>query len=100
MTTSPLNQVPNWWKPVWELVIHVLVGSGLFALVFAPAIGLDLVIRWIKEETLISEFLATLLTWTKVVVAVTDAGLYVVFILRMAWLFIIQIWGTQAREHV
>src|SRR2546421_416092 len=88
MASPPGQQVPHWWEPVWELVVHVLVGSLLFAIIFAPAIGLDLTVKWLKSSLDVSEFLATLLTWTKYVIAVIDTLLYVIFMLRMGWVFV------------
>ncbi len=93
MATTPGQHAPRWWEPVFELVIHVLVGSGLFAIIFAPAVGLDLAVTWMKTSWEISEFLATLLTVTKYTIAVIDAFLYIVFMLRMGWLFVTKLLG-------
>lgn len=94
METSPETKAPTWWEPVWELVIHVLVGSLLFAIIFAPAVGLDLLVKWLEKDLGISDFLAKLLTWTKYAIASIDAILYVIFMLRMGWLFVKKLfWG-------
>jgi hypothetical protein len=72
----------------------VLVGSLLFAIIFAPAVGLDLAVKWLQNTLEVSEFLAVLLTWTKYLVASIDAFLYVVFMLRMGWDFVRKmLWG-------
>ncbi len=63
-------------------------GSFLFAILFAPAVGLDLGVRWLKTAWEVSEFLVGLLTWTKYTIAVIDAILYIGFILNMAWRFL------------
>lgn len=95
-----VGQSHSWWKPVLELVIHVLVGSFLFAAIFAPAIGLDLLIHWLKEKYKVSEFLLALLTYMKYFVAGVDAFLYALFILKMAWLFIRNmIWGEPDHDQ-
>jgi hypothetical protein len=65
----------------------VWVGSALFAVLFAPAVGLDLVVQWLKTFAEVSEFLVWLLTLTKYSIAVIDALLYVIFMLNMAWHF-------------
>ena len=94
MATTPGQPTPAWWEPVWELVVHVLVGSVLLAIIFAPAVGLDLTVKWLKTTLEVSEFLAILLTWTKYVIAGIDALLYIVFMLRMGWLFVNKLfWG-------
>lgn len=99
MVPTPGRQQPAWWKPVWDLVVEVWVGSFLFAILFAPAVGLDLCVKWLKSSWEISEFLLGLLTWTKYTVAVLDAMLYVVFILNMAWRFLNQL-GWRKANHV
>jgi hypothetical protein len=88
MATNHGQQPRPWWKPVWKLVVEVWVGSALFAILFAPAVGLDLTVRWLKTSAEVSEFLVALLTWTKYTVALLDALLYVAFMLNMAWLFL------------
>lgn len=88
MMPTTEQQPVAWWKPVWDLVVEVWVGSFLFAILFTPAVGLDLAVRWLKTSSEISEFLTGLLTGTKYTVAVIDALLYVVFIVNMAWRFV------------
>jgi hypothetical protein len=90
MATAPEQQAPAWWKPVWELVVEVWIGSLLFAIIFAPAVGLDLTVTWLKTSAEVSDFLAALLTWTKYVIAVLDSLLYIVFMANMAWRFVSQ----------
>src|SRR4051794_30842540 len=87
-TPVPPKQQPHWWRPVWDLVIEVWIGSLLFAILFAPAVVLDLGLAGLKEKWSVSEFLVGLLTWTKYTIAVLDALLYVAFIVNMAWRFI------------
>ena len=41
MATNPRPQTDPWWKPVWDLVVEVWIGSVLFAVIFAPAVVLD-----------------------------------------------------------
>ena len=60
----------------------------LFAVIFAPAIGLDLVVTWLKTDGKVSEFLIGLLIVTKYTIVVLDALLYIVFMLNMAWHFL------------
>jgi len=94
MKRAPEQAAPPWWKPVWDLVVEVWIGSLLFAVIFAPAIGLDLTIKWLQSSFDVSEFLAALLTWTKYAIALLDALLYIGFMLNMAWRFVNQLrWG-------
>jgi hypothetical protein len=86
---APPEQPPDsWWEPIWELVVHVLIGSVLFAIIFAPAVGLDLAVRWLKTSLDVSEPLLILLTSVKYFVAGVDALVYVAYILRMTWRFL------------
>lgn len=91
MAPMPTQQSPPWWKPVWDLIVEIWVGSFLFAILFVPAVVLDLGIRWLKTSWELSEFLIGLLTWTKYTIAVIDAILYIVFVLNMAWRFMIKL---------
>jgi len=81
------------------LVVEVWIGSLLFAIIFAPAVGLDLAVKWLRTSSGASEFLLELLTWTKYTIAVLDALLYVVFMLNMAWRFVTELrWRTKDHE--
>ena len=97
MSPENSDQDHSWSKPiweimvpVWELVVHVIVGSVLFALIFTPAVILDLLIEWLKGR--LSEFLATLLTWTKYSVAVIDVVLYLALLIAVGALFLRSLW--------
>jgi hypothetical protein len=92
-TIASMIHKSGWWEPVWELVVHVLIGSLLFTLIFAPAVGLDLALKYLKNTVEVSEFLVSLLTGTKIAIAVIDTVLYVIFMLRMGWLFISKLWS-------
>jgi hypothetical protein len=91
---KPPWALPVWAQPVWALVVEVWVGSFLFAIIFAPAVGLDLAVKGLKSSFEVSDFLIGLLTWTKYTIAVLDALLYVVFMVNMAWRFLNELrWG-------
>ena len=66
----------RWLYPLIELVVHVWVGSLLFALVFAPAVALEFGIKLLEGR--VSETLLAVLKVTKVVAVVLDAVLYAV----------------------
>lgn len=45
------NGQPNhseWWHPIWEFAVHVLVGSGIFVVIFAPAVLLHFFVHWLR----------------------------------------------------
>src|ERR1700735_3084479 len=99
MVTPPDQQTKAWYKPVWDLVVEVWIGSALFAIIFAPAVGLDLAVKWLKTSSGASEFLVGLFTWAKDPISVLDALLYVGFMLNMAWRFLNELrWGKTNHE--
>lgn len=95
--TPNSNEKPKWWEPVWELSMHMLLGSLLFAIMFTPAVLLDLSIQWLKE--FVSEFLSRWLEWTKVGLAIIDTSLYFIFLLRKAWIFVNKLWRPEYHEQ-
>src|ERR1700676_4641816 len=99
MATTRGQHPAAWWKPVWDLVVEVWVGSLLFAIIFAPAVGLDLAVTWLKTSWEVSEFLATLLTWTKYIIAILVSLLYIGFMLNMAWRFVNQLRWNRANHE-
>ena len=41
-----------WKKKVqilWEFAVHVVVGTSLFVLIYAPVVGLNVLVRWLKK---------------------------------------------------
>lgn len=86
--SSPESTYKKWWVPVWELVVHVFIGSFLFAVIAVPGVGLDLGVKWLKEELRPSEFTIDLLTWVKYAALAIDGFLYIVFLLWLVVQFI------------
>ncbi|HEV3384418.1 MAG TPA: hypothetical protein VG097_06360 [Gemmata sp.] len=86
------QQHSNWWKPIYELVIHVLVGTLLFTVISVPAIVLDLAISWMEVNLSVSAFLSALLLIVKIAIALIDVIVYLVFMVVMALRFVKEIW--------
>jgi len=84
---APPQSSHKWWEPVLELVTHVVIGSFLFAIIFTPAVLLDLALNWLKHTLQISDFLAVLLIYTKYFVGALDAFLYISWMFNLSWLF-------------
>lgn len=73
-----------WWYPLWEFLIHVLVGTGIFVLIAAPAIGLNLLVA--SLATLKVGFWIILgLEVAEYGLFIVDIVLYLVFLVRTAW---------------
>jgi hypothetical protein len=88
---------PWWLAPLVDLVIHVLVGSVLFAVIFAPAVALEFAIEALANR--ISDTLMLILKVTKVTIAAIDAMLYIVFMVRMGVEFIRDLFRPKHEEH-
>ena len=41
------NLSEGWWSPLWEFLVHVVVGSTIFFLIVLPAVVLNLLVRWL-----------------------------------------------------
>ena len=80
------NHAPNWWHPVWEFVIHVLIGSVLFAIIATPAIGLDFGMQWLETKE-VSWGVIYILAGVKYAVLLLDCGLYLYFLWKMGKVF-------------
>lgn len=87
---------PWWLAPLLDLIVHVLVGSLLFAVIFAPAVALELLLKEIEGR--ISDTLMTILKVTKVAVAIIDALLYIIFIARMGIEFVRELFRSMSKE--
>lgn len=81
----------SWWTPVWEFFIHVLIGTLLFVLIAAPAVGLSYLISWL-EDSRVSHFILWGLTGCEYLLFGVDLALFTVFILRQAWKALVKLW--------
>ena len=52
---------------------------------FAPAVGLDLLIHWLKDDVKVSEGLAIILVVVKYLLAGIDAVVFLAFVIRKSW---------------
>jgi hypothetical protein len=87
----------RWLYPLIELVVHVWVGSLLFALVFTPAVGLEFGIKWLEGQ--VSETLLAVLKATKVAAVILDAVLYIAFLIYMGVLFVRELLGVESKPN-
>jgi len=74
----------RWWFPLWEFLIHVTVGTGIFVLIGTPAIMLDRLIHWLSTKN-ISIFIIYGLKFSEYTLFIADIILFFVFIARTAW---------------
>jgi hypothetical protein len=84
---SHLVAEPLWWKAPVEFGCHIMVGTGIFALIALAAVGLDFLLKWL-ETIKISSFIICGLTLAKKSVFVLDVALYLIYLVNASWLFL------------
>ena len=75
------NPIP-WWVPIWEFLIHAIVGTSLFLLIALPAVGLNLLIIQFQASLNLSPFLIWILHAVEYLILGSDFLLLIVFIIR------------------
>ena len=70
-----------WWHPLWEFLIHVLVGTGLFVIIYMPAVGLNLLIQWLASLN-VSYVLILILVGAEYLLVLADSVLLAVFLYK------------------
>lgn len=73
-----------WWFPIWEFLIHVLVGTSIFVVIAMPAVALDLLIEYARSALTLSEFTVSMFVVAKYALLIVDVSLFVFFLLRTA----------------
>lgn len=74
----------TWWTPVIEFLVQIVVGTLLFVLIAAPAIGLDYLVTWL-EALGVDRPILWGLTGCEYLLFGADVFLFAVFIVRKAW---------------
>jgi hypothetical protein len=73
----------EFWRVPWQLAVHCLVGTLIFAIIAAFAVALDLSVRWL-ETYRISLLIVLGLEAAEYALFVTDVCLFAVFLWRTA----------------
>ena len=81
----------KWWRPLLEFCIHVFVGTIIFLLIAAPAVGLDVLVSWLSGEE-IGIWIIRGLKFAEYILFSVDLILLLVFVVRTAWLSGKKIW--------
>jgi hypothetical protein len=81
----------NSFTPVWEMFIHVMVGTSLFLVFGIPAVLLNLVIEQLKVWR-IDPWILNGLTLCEYVLFGVGVVLFITFSIRTAWKAITRIW--------
>jgi hypothetical protein len=76
---------PRWWQAPWEFAVHALVGTLIFALIAAPAVGINLSIHWLESNGVSSPVILAL-----------EIGEYALLLADLL-LFLMFLWRTSLR---
>lgn len=74
----------TWWIPILEFLVQVVVGTLLFVLIAAPAIGLGYLVSWLDALGVARPILWGLMGCEYLLFG-ADVFLFAVFIVRKAW---------------
>ena len=70
---------------IWELLVHVCVGSALFVIIYMPAVGLAFLVKWMLGLGLNDPWLTAVLQVAKYSLVVADTVLLLVFLAKTVW---------------
>ncbi len=65
-------------------MIHITVGTLLFIVIYAPAVGLQLLVGWLASLE-ISYLLILVVQVAEYILVGADTALFVVFLLKTTW---------------
>jgi hypothetical protein len=82
----------KWWWPLYELVVHLLVGSILFLLILMPVIALEFLTRELTRID-INETIVWGLVGIKYLIMVLNVILFLTYLSRITYSTIKKIWG-------
>ena len=67
-----------WWGPISHFAGHIVIGSLLFCIFAAPAIGFAIAVSHLKSLG-VPDFTVTVLTFLEHTILITDALLFLVY---------------------
>lgn len=73
-----------YWLPLWEFLIHVLLGTGIFVLLAVPAVGLNLLISWLGTLK-VGYWIILGLEIAEYSLFIVDIFLYLMFLWKTTW---------------
>ena len=81
----------NLWTPLVHFGGHTLIGSVLFLIVGAPAVGLSLLVHALESAN-IDGFTVMVLTFLEHAILVADAGLFMTYLVVTAIKSVKELW--------
>jgi hypothetical protein len=79
------ESAPKFWEPVWEFVVHGVVGTAIFLIVAGFAVLIDLLVRFLEAKHAVSAEILQGLKWTSLAIFATDIFLIFVFLIKTAY---------------
>jgi hypothetical protein len=71
------------WEIPWRFAVHAVVGSLIFGIIAGFAIGLGLLVRWLRHE-ISDDFIIYGLIGAEYLLFATDLAMFAVFLVRTA----------------
>jgi hypothetical protein len=76
-----------WWIPLVAFAVHVFVGTGIFLLIGAAAVGLDLFMKWLEGLGASAYIIAGLMV-AKIALFGADVLLFLIYLANTSWEFV------------
>ncbi len=74
----------KWWHALVEFLVHVFVGTLIFVVSAAPAVGLDFLIGWLESKS-VGKLIIYGLKFAEYTLFFVDLTLFAWFVVRTAW---------------
>jgi hypothetical protein len=76
-----VDQPSAWWLTLWEFAVHVIVGTLLFLIIYAPAVGLNFLVHWMTSKE-IDRFVIVVVQGAEYALIIADSALYLAFLIK------------------
>ena len=83
MVTETAERASGHVRVLWDLLIQVVVGTLLFIVIYAPAVGLDFLVGWLTSLG-ITKFLIVVVKIAKYSLVVADTVFFLAFLWKTA----------------
>ncbi len=81
----------SFWTPIVHFAGHTFIGSVLFLIIGAPAVGLSLLVH-AREAAHIDGFTIGVLSFLERAILVADAGLFIIYLVVTAIKSVKEMW--------
>ncbi|WP_126448011.1 hypothetical protein [Sulfuricystis multivorans] len=81
----------SFWTPIVQFAGHTFIGSVLFLIIGAPAVGLSLLVHALGAAQ-IDGFTIVVLSFLERAILVADAGLFIIYLVVTAFKSVKEMW--------